>query len=114
MKFLEQLYIGEHIEAEQERILSNLQHARFSPTIFVLILCEGQLEIVYNYLLFLTPYTKKEYTVVGLARGKLEAFRLVERIYKEALAACMEMNVIGYLDAKADVGSLHTDGKEMP
>ncbi len=97
MKFRENLYIGEHIASKQMEMIANLQNNKFSPTLYVILLCEHQVEIVYNYLLFQKQYADKDYTVVGFALGKQEAFRMVERIVKDALAAGMETDIAGFL-----------------
>lgn len=97
MRFREILYIGKYVQENKAKILANLQQRKISPTVFVLLVCDNRIEIVYNALLFLSPYTKKSWTVVGIAHGKLEAFRLMEKIVADAVDAGMEMDLVHFL-----------------
>lgn len=89
MKWYQNLYIGEHIQGKQDTIIQYIKEQKPVLGIYLLVIDmyipHPNLEIIYNHSFFHGEYQMKEYMIVGIAKGKLEAFRLVQKLVEKYL-----------------------------
>lgn len=104
MKWYRKLYLGENAKKEKYKMFGRICKNRFQADTFLIVLPQASdnlLEIISaNYLL--QPFFKKKAVsdniyVVGLAKGRDEAFELVRVIIDEVHSKTGAFDIRGYL-----------------
>lgn len=99
MKFYKNLYVGDTVK-KPGKAIKKLKRHKLQPGLYV-IACDGdtgQLAIYHSQLLSQRYYKENPPAcIVGLANGREEAFDLIERIAKEAVAATGQAQLVTYL-----------------
>lgn len=99
MNFYKNLYIGDTVKKPGKAIKKLKRHKK-QPWLYV-IAYESETErlTVYHSLMLSQWYYKENPPgcIVGLANGREEAFDLIERIAKEAVAATGQAQLVTYL-----------------
>lgn len=102
MKFYKNLYIGNTVK-KPKKAIRKLKRHKLQPGLYVIVF-DAQLTRLCVYPSpVLTQWYYKENPpacIVGLARGKEEAFEVIERIAKDALAATGDVSLVAFLAGK--------------
>lgn len=80
MKWYKHLYVGESLTEKKEKVVNRLNHNVLQPNVYVIVLAENgkdNFRIISSLELLQKGYPKEDLTVVGIAKGKEEAFLLV-------------------------------------
>lgn len=99
MKLYKNLYIGDTVK-KPERLIKKLKRHKCKPGFYVIAYMRdtARLEICSSGLLVQWYYKENPPgCIVGLANGKEEAYALIERMAKDALAATGEVSLVKYL-----------------
>lgn len=100
MRYYKHLYIGEGLKKKKRKILAKLEKRKFLPGIHLIVLCEGeknQLEIFdYNQTLQ-KDYPRRDYFVVGIAKGFDEAAEILEEIAKNVYNETKGADIRSYI-----------------
>ncbi len=102
MKFYKNLYIGDTVKKPKKAIQKLKKHKK-QPGIYVIVFDAQMFRLVIYSSLMLTQWYYKENPpacIVGLANGKEEAFEVLEKIVKEALAATGAVSLVSYLSGR--------------
>ena len=105
MKWYKDLYVGESIQHKTEIIKWKIKHNAGQINIFVITIASNPknlLDIIPAQELMQKGYPKKELFVVGLAKGKEEAHKVVTQIIDEVYRETGSFAVLSYLQTKKD------------
>lgn len=89
MRWFDRLYVGDGAEKTQDRIVRGIRKGKVQWNVYVLTMPSNpanQLDILSsNYLL--QPYCKRQedLTVVGIAKGREEAFFVLQQMVEDAM-----------------------------
>lgn len=90
MIWYKNLYLGNSIIGKKETVLNRIQHNVLQPGIYVIVLAENgkdNFRIIHSLELLQKSYPKDDLFVVGVAKGKDEAFELVSDMVQDVLDA---------------------------
>ena len=102
MKFYKDLYIGDTVKKPRKAI-KKLKRHKLQPGLYVIAFDAEMARLSVYPSLVLTQWYYKENPpacIVGLASGQEEAFELIERMAKEALAATGEVSLVSFLSGR--------------
>ena len=100
MTFFQDLYLGEKVSAKKNQIMKKLNSDKVVVDLFLIVLAnhpDNMLEIVPQAEILQRGYPDIDFKVVGLAKGKKEAFAVVQRIVEDALNTTGSADVRPYL-----------------
>jgi hypothetical protein len=100
MKWYRDLYMGDSICDKKNRIKWKINHNAGVVNIYVIAFSSNQsnlLDIIPAWVLMQKSYPKKELKIIGLAKGRREAFELVRRIIDETYKNTGGVDVRSYL-----------------
>ena len=100
MTFFHDLYLGEKITPKREEILKKLNNKKLVLDLYLIVISEhpdNMLEIVPQKELLQKAYPNIQFRVVGLAKGKKEALKVVQTIIEESLRETGSADVREYL-----------------
>lgn len=83
MKWYKELYIGENAMKGKRKIINNIRFSKPQLGVYVITLPANEknsLDIYPSNVLLQKYFRKRELTIVGIAKGREEAFLLVGRI----------------------------------
>lgn len=107
MKWYKNLYIGETLVKSKDKVIKKIQRNVLQPGVYVIVLAtngKDNFRIIHSLELLQRNYLKDDLTVVGIAKGKDEAFELVRRmitdVYEETGSV---QNVVEYFSARGGV-----------
>lgn len=90
MKWYRKLYLGENAKKSKYKIIGRVRTSKFQRDTYLITLSPnpGSLLEIYSAVYLLQPYFKKAHvldniTVLGIARGREEAFQVVEKIISD-------------------------------
>lgn len=86
MKFYHDLYVTEELQEKREDIIKKLKKKKCQMNVYVITLTENeanQLEFYDSLSLQQKVFGRHAPFIIGLAKGKSEAFRIVEQITQE-------------------------------
>lgn len=104
MKVVKGLYVGESAKKEKRKILRGLEKRELQPFVYVITLPvskHGVLDILPAFTLkypFFFTGEAKDMRIVGIAKGRNEAFSLSAKIALDTYNATGGFDVRGYLD----------------
>lgn len=101
MRWYKRLYVGKTAQSNKRQIISKIKKNKFQMGIYVLALPandENVLDIYPVYTLLQPHYRKADLFVVGIAKGREEAFELVTTIVMEAKELTGSYKVKGLVD----------------
>ena len=105
MKWYKYLYVGESIRHKTEIIKWKIKHNVGQINIFVITIASNPrnlLDIIPAQELMQKGYPKKGLLVIGLAKGKDEAYKVVAQIIDEVYRKTGSFAVLPYLQTKKD------------
>ena len=105
MKWYQELYVSDNIKAEPKTIRFLVEHGVQIRPLYLIVLSEledGQLEIIPVHTLKLPVFRKKDYSVVGVAKGYYYARSLVERMVSDVYTQTGDCNVKLYFASYFD------------
>ena len=88
MTFFQNLYLGEKITPKLEQVMKKLNNDKPVLDLYLVVISEhpdNMLEIVPQKEILQKAYPNVEFRVAGLAKGKKEAFAVVQSIVEESL-----------------------------
>ncbi len=88
MKWYKNLYIGDSLLEKKEKVIYKLQHNILQPGVYVIVLAtngKDNFRILHTMELLQKAYPKDDLVVVGISKGKEEAFELVGRMVQDVL-----------------------------
>lgn len=86
MKWYKRLYVGESLTGKKHKVIKRLEKNVLQPGVYVIVLADNgkdNFRIIHSLELLQKGYPKDELTVVGIAKGKQEAFLLVGKIIQD-------------------------------
>ncbi len=107
MRYYKHLYMRDSLAKKKEKILSKLSAGKLQAGIFLIVLPEGeknQLEILNSNLLLQKYYPKKDYFLVGIAKGFDEALEILEEIVQEVYNETEGADIRSYILNKEQEG----------
>ena len=105
MKWYKDLYVGESIRHKTKIIKWKIKHNAGQINIFVITIAsnpQNLMDIIPAHELMQKAYPKKELFVIGLAKGKTEAYKVVTQIIDEVYRETGGFAVLPYLQTKKD------------
>lgn len=109
MYWYQDLYVSENLSKNMKAIRWSVEHKIHIKPIFLIVLSDlddGQLEIIPATTLRLPFCEKKEYRVIGVAKGEYHARSLVETIISDVYQST------GNCDCKSYFGTYFMKGNE--
>jgi hypothetical protein len=100
MKWYRDLYIGDSITENKNRIKWKINHNAGVINIYVIAFASNPnnlLDIIPACVLMQKSYPKRDVRIIGLAKGHREAFELVRRIIDETYRNTGSVDVRSYL-----------------
>lgn len=97
MKWHNKLYLGEAVQKEKSKIISDLEKHKLSLGVYLISLAENEkdlLDIIPAFMLFNDNYYNREY--IGIAFSKDEAFDLVKEIIDDVIKDTNSFDVRSY------------------
>jgi len=89
MKWFDRLYVGDGAEKKQDRIVRGIRVGKVQWNVYVLTLPSNpanQLDILSSNYLLQSYYRRQEdLTVVGIAKGREEAFFVLQQMVEDAM-----------------------------
>lgn len=101
MKWYSKLYLGEQARKKRYKIIHKIKHRKLVKDVFVLTLPHQSGNVMDIYpanVLLQRYYQKRETTVIGIAKGRDEAFRLLERIIMECFRATGDFKLVDFIE----------------
>lgn len=105
MKWYDNLYVGESIGHEAEKVKWKIRHNAGQINIYVIAIAsnpQNLLDIVPAQELMQKAYPKKDMYIIGLARGIEEAQFIVKEIIDEVYRETGSFRILPYLQTKKD------------
>lgn len=103
MKFLQELYLGEHLGSKADRMLENIMDGKAIPNLYLLAMSnhpDNMLEMIPEWEILQKGYPKEELRIVGIAKGRQDAFKLVQFIIEESMEKIGTADIRAYLESK--------------
>jgi len=103
MVFFQDLYLGERVSPKKEEILKKMNSDKLVIDLYLITMShnsDNMLEIVPQRDLLQKGYPNRDIRVVGLAKGKKEAFAVVQSIVEESLKETGSADVREYLNQR--------------
>ena len=103
MVFFQDLYLGERVSPKKEEILKKMNSDKLVIDLYLIMMShnsDNMLEIVPQRDLLQKGYPNRDIRVVGLAKGKKEAFAVVQSIVEESLKETGSADVREYLNQR--------------
>lgn len=105
MKWYDDLYVGESIRHEVDKIKWKIKHNAGQINIYVIVLAsnpQNLLDIIPAQELMQKGYPKQDIHVIGLAFGMEEAQLVVKQIIDEVYQETKGFQILPYLQTKKD------------
>lgn len=105
MKFFQNMYVSEAVASCTDELILKIKQNIITPNIYVIAFASNPsnlLDIIPTKDLLQPMYPKKELEIIGLAKGKKDAFALVEHIVGETFTQTGTTNVRDYLTGKQE------------
>lgn len=105
MEWYEDLYVGESIRHKREKVKWKIRHNAGQIDIYVITIAsnpQNLLDIIPASELLQKGYPKKELFVIGLAKGMMEAYEVVQQIIDEVYRSTGGFDILLYLQFKKD------------
>ncbi|MCR5430867.1 MAG: hypothetical protein K6E58_06530 [Eubacterium sp.] len=96
MRWYDDLYLGEKIAKKKNKIIYKIKDRKFLPNTYVIILPRNDrntLETIPAEILKQKYYRKVEIVIVGLAKGKEEAYKVMQEIIDDCYEQTGDVNV---------------------
>ena len=104
MKWYKKLYIGDSLIEKRDKVIRKVQQNVLQPGVFIIVLAtngKDNFRILSSLELLQRNYPKDDLTIVGIAKGKEEAFELVGRMVQDVLNATGSVKEVWkYFDAR--------------
>lgn len=102
MKWYRNLYCSDNLEDEKKKIIKEIRHHKRQWNIYVITLARNNYDLfdIYHVNVLYQPYYRKredEITVIGIAKGKEEAMKLVEKIVMDVYQKTGDCKVKEYV-----------------
>ena len=102
-KWYKDLYLGESLQASADKVVKHIKAGKFLPDVYVIAFAsnpKNMLDIIPARELIQKSYPKDELRIIGLATGRKEAVRLVQRLVEEVYVATVDVQIRQYLKDK--------------
>ncbi len=103
MQFMGELYVGESILTKEYDIVRKVHNSKVVPNLYLLAIStnpDNMLDLIPQWEVLQKLYPKEMLRIVGLANGKKEAVKLVERIIQDSLQETGVADIRPYLEQK--------------
>lgn len=103
MIFFQNLYLGDRISSKKDQIMKKLNSKKSVPELYLITMAQNpdnMLEIVSHWEVLQKGYPNMDIRVVGLAKGKKEAFKVVQSIVEQVLSETGSADVRAYLNQR--------------
>lgn len=103
MIFFQDLYLGDKISSKIEQIMKKLNNGKPVLELYLITMAknpDNMLEIIPQKEILQKGYPNKEMRIVGLAKGKKEAYKLVQHIVEESVEKTGCADVRDYLNQR--------------
>ena len=103
MKWYKDLYLGESLAQSATKVIRHIKSGKFLPDVYVVSFAsnpENLLDIIPSRELLQPAYPKEGLRIIGVARGKKEAIRLVQQIVEEVYTQTGDVQIRQYLKDK--------------
>lgn len=100
MEFRRELYLGQEAEKNYREYKNALKKGKPYPELYVITYAAGksdQLDIVNGMMLTIKSIRNRLPQVVGIAKGREEAYKVVQRIAEETFRATGECDMKAFL-----------------
>ena len=107
MRYYKHLYVAESLKKKRKKIISKLNKRKFQLEIHLLVLPEtknNQLDIINPNLFLQKNYPRKDYFVVGIAKGFEEALEILEEIVQNVYNETKGADIRSYILNKEQEG----------
>lgn len=97
--FRQSLYLGEGARKDKNNIIRNIRKHKFQMGVYVISLCANHrdiFDIIPTFMLGKDDYKGRDITVLGIAQGREEAFKLAGKMILDSMEAGSEDDVRGY------------------
>lgn len=105
MKFFHNMYVSEALASRTDELILKIKQNIVTPNIYVITFASNPknlLDIVLTRELLQPAYPKEDVKIIGLARGKKDAFALVEHIIGETYEKTGQFDVRAYLAGRQE------------
>lgn len=103
MKFLQELYLGEHIVPKVDQIVKKILADKLVPNLYLIAMAthpDNMLDLIPEWEVLQKGYPKEQIRIVGLAEDKEDAIGLIQFIIKESIEKTGSADVRAYLEEK--------------
>ena len=100
MRWYKNLYLGDMIAPEANRIVKRIKKNKETEDVYVVALAASQhdlLDLIPAWELTQKAYPKEKMQIIGLAYGKTEAIEVTQRIIDEVYLNTGAVNVVQYI-----------------
>ena len=100
MTFFQDLYLGDKVSSKKNQIMKKLNNEKAVLDLFLIVLAnhpDNMLEIIPQKEILQKGYPDIDFKVVGLAKGKKEAFAVIQHIIEDAITQTGNADVRPYL-----------------
>ena len=107
MKWYNRLYVGDSIKHKKEKIKWKIRHNAGQIDIYVITLAsnpENLMDMIPAVELLQKGYPKKDIRVIGLAKGRAEAFEVITEIVEEVYLQTGDTKVREYISSHGIFG----------
>ncbi|MCI8561095.1 MAG: hypothetical protein HFH03_08260 [Dorea sp.] len=107
MRYYKHLYVAESLKKKQKKIISKLDKGKFQLNICLLVLPDtkdNQLEIIDPNLFLQKNYPRRDFFVVGIAKGFEEALEILEEIVQNVYNETRGADIRSYILNKEQEG----------
>jgi hypothetical protein len=86
LKWYKRLYVGDSLTGKEDKVIRKIRQNALQPGVYVIVLADNgkdNFRIISSLELLQKGYPKEDLTVIGIAKGKEEAFLLVGKIIQD-------------------------------
>lgn len=104
MIWYKNLYIGESLVNSKEKVIKRIQHNVLQPGVYIIVLAtngKDNFRIIHTLELLQKAYPKNDLMIIGIAKGKEEAFFLVSQIVQDVYKETNSVdNIVAYFSSR--------------
>lgn len=103
MKFLQELYLGEHIAPKVDQIVKKIMTEKIVPNLYLIAMAshpDNMLDLIPQWEVLQKGYPKEQLRIIGLAENKKDAIGLMQFIIQESMEVTGSADVRAYLEEK--------------
>lgn len=96
MKWHDNLYLGETISPEAEQVIRKIKNRKLTLGVYLITFPsnpQNLLDIIPSWELIQNSYPQNELYIVGIAKGKKEAYSLVEQMIRDCYETTGQVDI---------------------